>query len=914
MRKYVFLSKSDLGRILMLLSFLLVLTLNSFAQRQLEKLDRGVVAIYKSNGQALVTWRIFGNDSPDIGFNVYAKVNGGSAVKKNSAVIKGKSNLLVAGVNPASTNQYFVKPVIGGVEGEASNAFTLNGSNPFLSVALDIPTGGTTPDNVDYTYSAGDCSVGDLDGDGDYEIIVKWDPSNAKDNAHSGHTGSVIFDAYTLEGTKLWRIDLGKNIRAGAHYTQFMVYDLDGDGKAELACKTADGTVDGKGNVIGDANVDYRNGDGKIITGPEFLTVFNGLTGEIITTTQYYPQRYPGNDNPTAAQMETMWGDSYGNRIDRFLSCVAYLDGIRPSLVMCRGYYTRTVLAAYDFRNGQLSTRWVFDSEDEGNEIYEAQGNHQLSVNDVDGDGKDEIVYGSMVVDNNGEILYSTGRGHGDAMHVSDFIPSNPGLEMFSVHEHYPNVAGVEMRKAGTGEDIWIIPGYGDIGRGVAFDIDPTSAGAEAWASDGSGIHACASGHVLTTTYPTSAGNGWSYNMGAWWDGDLLRELVDRTVITKWNWNTKGTDRLFTVYSEDVSSNNGSKYSPCLVADFLGDWREEIIFKKSNSTELRIFSTAEATSYGMYTLMHDCEYRMGIAWQNVGYNQPAHTSFFLGADMSTPPTPDALYTDAANPFNPDETVPVLAALADQELLLETDCQVLLPDFSSYVELTDEKVAEIRYFQTPAAGTIITAENTAVDVSMYVDDGYGNTSNVIEFKVTAVDKTAPVFTSAFPDHPIRSTGNCQGTLPDYTKYVKYEDNCSDEITVTMAPAAGTILSGDGDTATVTVTITDENGLSTDSTWLVTLNASGCYPAAVDETSLNAVVSVSPNPAANYISIDVASDVTVITANIITINGDVIVPLTAKELATPIAIKQLSAGVYFVKIITQQGVSNIKFIKK
>ena len=272
-----------------------------------------------------------------------------------------------------------------------------------------------------YTYSPNDISVGDLDGDGEYELIVKWDPSNAKDNSQGGFTGNVYIDAYKLDGTQLWRIDLGRNIRAGAHYTQFMVYDLDGDGKAEVACKTADGTIDGTGTVLGDPAADWRNSDGYVLSGPEFLTVFNGQTGATLATASYEVPRGTVSD----------WGDNYGNRVDRFNATIAYLDGQRPSLVMARGYYTRSVLAAWNWRNGQFTNIWTFDTGHTGTPNpfadYRGQGNHNLSVGDVDGDGKDEIMYGACAIDDDGAGLFTTGWGHGDALHMSDMDPDRPG-------------------------------------------------------------------------------------------------------------------------------------------------------------------------------------------------------------------------------------------------------------------------------------------------------------------------------------------------------------------------------------------------------------------------------------------------------------------------------------------------------
>ncbi|HYH04539.1 MAG TPA: rhamnogalacturonan lyase, partial [Bacillota bacterium] len=487
-----------------------------------------------------------------------------------------------------------------GVEQARSSEASVWGTN-YLQIRISPPGS---------DYSANDCSVGDLDGDGKYEIVLKWDPSNAKDNSQSGTTGNVYLDAYTLAGTRMWRIDLGRNIRAGAHYTQFMVYDLDGDGQAEVACKTADGTVDGRGTVIGSSSADYRNSSGYILSGPEYLTVFNGQTGAAMKTVNYEPAR----------GTVSSWGDSYGNRVDRFLACVAYLDGKRPSLVMCRGYYTRAVLVAYDWRNGGLTKRWTFDSSS-GNSAYAGQGNHNLSVADVDGDGRDEIVYGSCTIDDNGRGLYSTGLGHGDAMHLGDLDPSRPGLGVWACLE---GSGGASLRDARTGQSIFRWSASGDTGRACSADLVASSPGEEIWAA-GSSLFSC-TGKTLGSA-PSQK------NFAIWWDGDEMRELLDGTTISKYNAGTL-------LSASGCASNNGTKSTPCLQADLFGDWREEVIWRTSDNQYLRIYTTTNTTSRRLFTLMHDSVYRLGIAWQNVAYNQPPHVGFYLGSGMTNPAAPN----------------------------------------------------------------------------------------------------------------------------------------------------------------------------------------------------------------------------------------------------------------------------------
>ena len=599
-------------RALIAICFLLIGTFLK-AQRQLEYLDRGLVAIRDAEGKCFVSWRLLSTDPDNISFNVYRTLAYGKAEKLNEQPLSKGTNFTDILIDSLSPRTYFLKPVLHGKEGAESKRFLLRKDNlNYLSIPLTTPEG----------YMPNDGSVGDLDGDGEFEMILHQ-AGRSRDNSQAGVTDPPIFQAYKLDGRLLWTINLGKNIRDGAHYTQFMVYDLDGDGKAEVAMKTADGTIDGVGKIIGDSSKDWRNKEGRILNGPEFFTIFSGRTGEALATVDFIPSRYPLDG----------WGgiggnggnDDNGNRADRFLACVAYLDGKLPSVIMCRGYYGRSVLSAWDWRNGKLTSRWIFDSQNRENP-YSGMGNHNLTVADVDDDGKDEIVYGSMVVDDNGKGLYTTGLRHGDALHVSDLDPSRPGLEVFGVHEIEEDTKGpgAALFNAKTGEIYWKGHLDRDAGRGVAGNIDPSNPGAEMWWSGSDGLFNM-KGERIGENPP-------SINFLVWWDGDLTRELLDGNHIDKY-----GAGRIFT--AENCTANNGTKSTPVLSGDLFGDWREEVVFKTTDGKELRIFSTNIPTKHRMVTLMHDAQYRLSIAWQNVAYNQPPHLSFYVGDDMRKPRKP-----------------------------------------------------------------------------------------------------------------------------------------------------------------------------------------------------------------------------------------------------------------------------------
>ena len=602
------------------------------AQRLMENLDRGVAAVRSADGKVFVSWRLLGTEPGDLAFNLYRTVENGKAEKINKQPVLKTTSFVDSNTDSTKAVSYYVRTLVKGKEGEASKKFTLSpGNKPYVSIVLQTPNG----------YAPNDGSVGDLDGDGEFEIVLHQ-AGRGRDNSQAGETDPPIFQAYKFDGTLLWTINLGKNIREGAHYTQFLVYDLDGDGRAEVAMKTADGTVDGIGMVIGDSSKNWRNERGYVLSGPEYLTVFDGLTGKALSTTNFIPPRHPSALNPTTEELKDIWGDGYGNRMDRFLGAVAYLDGKTPSLIMSRGYYTRSVIAAWDFMNGKLTSRWVFDSDDPKqpeNKKYRGQGNHNLSVADVDGDGRDEIVFGAMTIDDNGKGLYSTGLGHGDALHVSDLDPSRPGLEVFDIQERFDD-AGANFRDAKTGEVLWKkasvkagADGEGP-GRGLALDIDPRYPGYECWVF-GAGISGLydARGNLITKRTPPSC------NMGIFWDGDVLGELLDGTRIDKWMYGKDTVHRLLDAGQYNCIRNNGTKSNPVLSADIWGDWREEVIYRTTDNKELRVFTTPIPTDQKFYTLMHDPQYRLSVAWQNVAYNQPPHTGFHMGHGMKQPPKP-----------------------------------------------------------------------------------------------------------------------------------------------------------------------------------------------------------------------------------------------------------------------------------
>ncbi len=600
---------------------------------------RAFIAVNAEPG-ILLSWRSFGDTSETF------------TVKKGENVIYTGSNTNFLDETGVANDVYTLTYTENGeTHTETANAW----AGGYQEFTLSLPPDTPLPNNHMSKHYSNDMSVGDLDGDGELELIVKWQTEDAQDNAASGWTGCTIIDGYDLDintgkATLMWRIDLGINIRAGAHYTQYQVWDYDGDGIAELMVRTSDGTTAYNSKLeeighVGNASMstldskltrkkqdyDYRetaDGFGRVLSGPEYLTVFKGSTGEIIDSVDYIPERGP-EDSKGKTDMNS-WGDNYGNRVDRFLAATAYIDDGSPAAIFCRGYYSRTAITAWKLIDGKLTLAWYFDCP--GGSPYAGQGNHNLSVNDVDGDGYDEIIYGSLCIDNDGDVLYTTRLGHGDAMHVSDWNGDGK-LEVLQVHEDTSVPYLIELHDAETGELIWGVKNYKDTGRGMAADIDPRYPGAEMWGAANNNTYDCNGNVIYTENKP-------SVNFSIFWDGDLLMELFDYNnqteytpEVQKWDYKNEKTDVLLSMKGATV--NNGTKGNAGLVADIYGDWREEVIVRDANdASKIRIYSTTIPTEYTIPCLLTDRAYREGVAWQNTAYNQPANLTTLLSKDVT----------------------------------------------------------------------------------------------------------------------------------------------------------------------------------------------------------------------------------------------------------------------------------------
>lgn len=582
----------------------------------------------------LVNWRQLPSDTVNnSSFDLYRTVKGGSEVKVNDAPIQGKTNFQDS--DAPLTDAITYRLTFAG-SNETLDTYTIDSirvknGRPYIS----IPLKGTSDLHPYYTYQANDVSVGDLDGDGEYEIVLKRLLYKDSTNITSTTTVPIIqhgclLEAYKLDGSFLWRVCSGPNVTTGNGWS-FAVADFDGDGKAEVAFRSAEGTIFGDGTEIGDTDgdgkTDYRTDKtsvGHYITaGPEFLSVVEGTTGRELARAPYI-----------ARETSEKWGDNYFKRASSYRVAVANVSGGNPSIITCRGVYARSALEAWDYNDGTLTKRWRFDTDSTGYNSWAGQGYHSLSVGDVDNDGFDEIVYGSMTVDHDGSGLNNSGLGHGDALHLGKFDPSREGLQIWSCFE--TGRTNAALRDAATGETIWasLAQEEGDCGRALVADIDPSSPGDECWWA-GSNAHSI-TGEDLGYKPSTC-------NMAIWFSGSLNRQLLNGTVIDKTIVNGKQANaRVATFYGSkryDVADINDSKKNPCWYGDILGDWREEVILPVSGKTkELRIFATWYPTDYAFPWLMTDHVYEMSALNENIGYNQPTHTGYYLGSDLAKSPT------------------------------------------------------------------------------------------------------------------------------------------------------------------------------------------------------------------------------------------------------------------------------------
>ncbi len=617
---------------IILLSVLLAVAFTAHAQRFMDKLDRGLVATIAQSGSGnFISWRILGEEYYDVTYNLYAN---GSKIASELRV----SNYVHSAGN--TTTKYQVAPVVRGVEGEKCAEITRwsgvdsNFTTGYLDIAGQpaIDRAGLTATSV---YEFNDVVAADVNGDGKIELICKRNyTSSTTDITNTTRFNRI--EVITLTGTRLWWIDLGPNLQAGPdEQWDAIAFDWDMDGKAEVLLRGADNMVihkaDGTTVTIGDnptydsrtiANTEYTS------VGNEYLLYINGETGEPypIGDNDKLWMTYPLKRYEAGETSLAVWGNSGdgGHRATKHYFGAPYLDGKKPSIFLGRGCYTRHKFAAYDVdpATHKLTQRWYWTNNVSSSPWY-GQGYHNFAIQDVDMDGRDEIVFGSFTFDDNGKGLSTTGLGHGDAQHCSDFDPYRWGLEQYTCNESSPNM---NYRNATTSELYYRSQGTGDDGRGLMANFSNTYPGCQGRSVSTGFISSVADKDINEITAESFIAWG-NLNFRIYWDGDLLSEVLDSPGTARQPKIDKpGVGRIF--LSNAGNMNNSSKNNPCLSGDILGDWREEIVIR--NGTGMRIYTSNYTTSYRIPTLWHDHGYRQAMVWETIGYNQPPHPSYFLG--------------------------------------------------------------------------------------------------------------------------------------------------------------------------------------------------------------------------------------------------------------------------------------------
>ena len=617
---------------------------------------------------ALVSWRMLPTDPSNTAFDIYKSVSNGAEEKLNDEPISAATCWQDENIDVSQSNRYRVT-LTGQSETICEYTFTPELAQTFF-YAINVDNS-QLPD-PSLTYSIDDIQVADIDGDGKMELIVKREPY---DGANQGgwHNGTTLLQAYKMEGNMMWQIDLGINIRSGSHYTSYIVQDFDGDGLPEIAFRSSEGTTFADGKIImnGGKVHDYRIRDtggvgwasgaslggttGLIFEGPEYISICRAYDGREITRIDNIPRGGEGSKKARAEYWGEYWGDDYGNRMDRFFIGAAYLDGIHdaqgvvsgnPSLIITRGIYKNWQVWALDLKSGKLEPRWKFDTA-EHNEIWKAMCSHAFRVADLDGDGKDEILYGSAAINDDGAELWCTGNGHGDCLSVGKFVKDRQGLQIVASFEEAGNYAGQGLGygcQVVDARDGSLIAAHGagdqgDVGRSIVADIDSESPNFEYWSSMNSGIYNCAgpTDVPVSADMPKGIGGGTMYNIAIYWSGELTRDLFDRGLIMSYKANALTNRNRLVDFAQGYGSSQGNhstKYNPSYYGDFLGDWREEIILPSNDNTEIYIFSTNYPTKYRFAHLMSDHTYNLSQAMQNMGYNQQTNLGYYLGADMN----------------------------------------------------------------------------------------------------------------------------------------------------------------------------------------------------------------------------------------------------------------------------------------